>query len=422
MPRSTADASLSIGALRERWMPLASHQVTVSARTPLAFNSAARAARSVVLTGAPSDGCSTVRSREGTRVARRSGDAQDDLAEALRIGQPAGRGGDVAERVHRVDRGSPGARRHVLAERAELARAAHGRADHRAPVPVEVEDGDGRRLAAGVAVVDDRAAARERAQRLRPAARRRTSRSRRGRPRRRSRRAPAPATPGRRSGSRPAAPSSTQRAILASLPEVTQTLRAERVRDLQAARRDAGSAARDEQAPPGRRARARHGRAPGREPGEREGRRLLPAQPGRPGMDVDRRHDDALRERARRSASRGCRTPRRPRARRRPSRARGRSRPRLPARCPRRRRRPPPRGPRRRSRASRERGVEASRQIHQSRRLSAAVTSSTDDLAGGRDRVGKLLDLEAGLARGEREEGCAHGAHPDGPSAAGAPV
>ena len=71
MPRSTAEASLSMGALRERWMPFASHQVTVSARTPLAFNSAARAARSVLLTGAPSDGCSTVRSREGTPCAVR---------------------------------------------------------------------------------------------------------------------------------------------------------------------------------------------------------------------------------------------------------------------------------------------------------------------------------------------------------------
>ena len=56
MPRSTAEASLSMGAERERWMPLLSHHVTVSARTPLAFNSAARAARSWVLTGAPSDG------------------------------------------------------------------------------------------------------------------------------------------------------------------------------------------------------------------------------------------------------------------------------------------------------------------------------------------------------------------------------
>src|SRR6185295_450172 len=50
-------------------MPLLSHQATVSARTPLAFNSAARAARSM-LTGAPSDGWTEVRSGEGTRAAR----------------------------------------------------------------------------------------------------------------------------------------------------------------------------------------------------------------------------------------------------------------------------------------------------------------------------------------------------------------
>src|SRR5690348_15992365 len=37
-------------------MPLLSHHATVKARTPLDFNSAARAARSWVLTGAPSDG------------------------------------------------------------------------------------------------------------------------------------------------------------------------------------------------------------------------------------------------------------------------------------------------------------------------------------------------------------------------------
>src|SRR6476619_8161747 len=50
-------------------MPLLSHHATVSARTPLAFNSAARAARSV-LTGAPSDGWTEVRSGEGTRAAQ----------------------------------------------------------------------------------------------------------------------------------------------------------------------------------------------------------------------------------------------------------------------------------------------------------------------------------------------------------------
>ena len=129
-----------------------------------------------------------------------------------------------------------------------------------------------------------------------------------------------------------------------------------------------------------------------------------------------------------------------PRARRRPSRAPGRSRPRRRARARARRRRPPPRGPRRRSRASRARpdrrdachagadgrdapapsepsvtgtAVEGSRQIHQSRRLSAAVTSSTTTSPGCRDRVGDVLDLEAGLARGEREAGCAHAAHGD---------
>src|ERR1700712_3458877 len=144
MPRSTAEASLSIGALRERWMPLASAQATVSARTPLAFNSAARAARSVVLTGAPSDGCSTVRSREGTP----SCDADDHLAETLALGQAARGGREVLERVHGVDRGTPRRALQVLAERGELARAAHRGAEERAPLPVDLRDRDRRLVAA----------------------------------------------------------------------------------------------------------------------------------------------------------------------------------------------------------------------------------------------------------------------------------
>ena len=74
-------------------------------------------------------------------------------------------------------------------------------------------------------------------------------------------------------------------------------LGAQRVRDLQAERRDAGTAARDQQAPPGCRARAGDGGAPRRQAGQRKRGRLLPAQRRGLGVHVGRRDDDALGER-----------------------------------------------------------------------------------------------------------------------------
>ena len=97
-----------------------------------------------------------------------------------------------------------------------------------------------------------------------------------------------------------------------------------------------------------------------------------------------------------------------------PARARGRSRPRRPARCratpaPTAATRPAPSEP-----SVTGTGVEGARQSHQSRRLSAAVTSSTTTSPAAGHGVGELLQLEAGLARGEREAGGAHAGHPDG--------
>ena len=165
---------------------------TVSARTPLAFNSAARAARSVVLTGAPSDGCSTVRSGEGTPW-RRAGQAMRRTTLPKRSGSVRRRAAAAMSSSACTEsiagRQAPAAMCSQSAP--ELARAAHRRADQRAPAPVEAGDRDRGVVAARVAVVHDRAAARERAPAPAPSRRRRTSRSRRGRPRRRSRRAPA---------------------------------------------------------------------------------------------------------------------------------------------------------------------------------------------------------------------------------------
>jgi hypothetical protein len=79
-------------------------------------------------------------------------DAKDDLAEAGWRGQPVPGRADVLEFVHRVVRGPPCRRRHMLAERTELARAAHRRAYERAPLPVGAGDRDRGLIAACVAV------------------------------------------------------------------------------------------------------------------------------------------------------------------------------------------------------------------------------------------------------------------------------
>ena len=73
-------------------------------------------------------------------------------------------------------------------------------------------------------------------------------------------------------------------------------VRAERARDLHAERRHARTAARDQHAPSRCDSSTRDDRAPGRQPGQWKGRRLLPAQGARLRVHVDRGYDHALGE------------------------------------------------------------------------------------------------------------------------------